>query len=96
MRLLCIGFIRWLITLALIGGIYGTIYFYKAKTVMTDRVDKIWFNFYTTGLSMLLGISIASSLKQIAVDIRWYILSRRNRPLSEVNITQTCSETRDH
>jgi hypothetical protein len=96
MRLLCIGLIRSLITSALIGGIYGTIYFYKAKSVMSEKVDKIWFNFYTTGLSMLLGISIASGLKQIAVDIRWLILSRRNRPLSEVSFIHGCVETGDH
>jgi hypothetical protein len=89
-HLLFIGFIRFLITAALIGGIYTTIYFYKAKPVMSEQVDKIWFNFYTTGLSMLLGISIASGLKQIAIDIRWRILSRGNRPLREVSFIQPC------
>jgi hypothetical protein len=87
-RLLGTGCIRFFITGALIAGIYYTVWFYKAKPIMSEEVDQLRFNFLTTGLSMLLGVSIASSLKQVAVDIRWYILSRRNRPLSEVSIAE--------
>ena len=75
-RLLGILLVRFLITAALLGGLYGTIVYYYYKNVMGMGFDKKMFNFATTALSMLLGISIASSFKQVAQDIRWEILSR--------------------
>lgn len=84
-RLLGVGLVRYLITLALLGGLFGTILLYKRKTVMDMDVDKKIFNFLTTGLSMLLGISIASSFKQVALNVRWEILSRGKRSLDQVD-----------
>jgi hypothetical protein len=42
------------------------------------------FNTLVTGLSMALGISIASSFKSVALSIIWWILSRKKRPIEEV------------
>lgn len=38
------------------------------------------------GSSLALGLNIASSLKAMAVDFRWWLLSHKKRPLKEVNI----------
>lgn len=38
------------------------------------------------GSSLALGLNIASSLKAMAVDFRWWLLSHKKRPLKEVNL----------
>jgi hypothetical protein len=41
-------------------------------------------------LSIALGLNIASAFKDMALNLRWVILSNRKRNLVEVN-TKTCS-----
>lgn len=43
------------------------------------------FNAINTGLSMTLGMCVAEGFKSMAVDIRWWILSRKTRSLPEVD-----------
>jgi ribose/xylose/arabinose/galactoside ABC-type transport system permease subunit len=78
------GFLRFIITLSLVGSFMGTI-----KVVSSDQVlshnAKLWFNSIITGLSMALGLSVAEAFKRMTVDIRWWILSRKKRSLSEVS-----------
>lgn len=62
-----------------------TLFGYARKPVLVESQKRI-FNTLVTALSMSLGIAIASSFKQVAVNIRWWILSRRRRPLSEVRV----------
>lgn len=38
------------------------------------------------GASIALGLNIASSLKAMAVDFRWWLLSLHERPLKEVDL----------
>lgn len=49
------------------------------------EVGKKLYNIHFLALSMILGISIASSFKAIALNLRWYILSRKKRPIEEVS-----------
>ena len=65
------------------GGLYATLWLFEAKSAMNEVQKKV-FNTIITGLSMALGINIASSFKNVAVDTRWFFLSRKNRPLKEV------------
>jgi hypothetical protein len=44
------------------------------------------FNVLILGASLALGLNIASSLKAMAVDFRWWLLSHKKRPLKEVNL----------
>jgi hypothetical protein len=44
------------------------------------------FNAINTGLSMTLGMCVAEGFKSMAVDIRWWILSRKTRSLPEVRL----------
>jgi hypothetical protein len=85
-RLLFTGFIKWFITVALLA-IMGSVMYYYAYRVrpMTDS-DKQTYNFLILGLSLALGMNLASSLKQMAVDVRWWILSLANRNLREVDL----------
>ncbi|KAH6661634.1 hypothetical protein B0J14DRAFT_496881 [Halenospora varia] len=46
---------------------------------------KSLFNAIITGSSMVLGMSITEGFKCMAVDIRWWVLSRKKRRLSKVD-----------
>jgi hypothetical protein len=85
-RLLLRGFIKWFITAALMA-IMGSIMYYYSTHVrpMTDQ-DKQTYNFLIVGLSLALGMNLASSLKQMAVDVRWWVLSLTKRNLREVDL----------
>ena len=82
-RLLLTGLARWLITAALIGAMYRVIYYYSSLPLMSSAQAKT-FNALTTAISIALGLNIASSLKSMALDARWWILSQRRRPLGDV------------
>jgi len=62
---------------------YGVIYYYQSRSLM-NKVQKNTFNTLTTAISIALGLNIASSLKSMAIDARWWILSQRRRPVREV------------
>lgn len=83
LELLFDGFLRFLLTIFFIGCIYATLKAFGTRTII-GPVGKRVFNTLVTGLSMILGISIASSFKDLAIDMRWWILSRKRRPISEV------------
>jgi hypothetical protein len=74
----------------LIGCLYGNFKLYEKHGLIGENGKKI-FNTLVTGLSMTLGISIASSFKSIALNSRWWILSRKKRPIEEVNAILACS-----
>jgi hypothetical protein len=84
-RLVVEGLVRYLITLALICSFYGTLRIYVEHGVILENGKKA-FNTLVTGLSMALGISIASSFKNVAFGIRWWILSRKKRPIEEAGV----------
>jgi hypothetical protein len=75
---------RFAITLTLVVLFMVTIKVFSNHKVMS-RKKKLWFNAIITGLSMTLGMSIAEAFKCMAVDIRWWILSRKKRSLDEVS-----------
>lgn len=83
LRLLSWGLARFIVTGILVGGLYVTLWTFQAKSVM-DETQKKLFNTIVTALSMALGINIASSFKNVAIDTRWWFLSRKRRPLKEV------------
>lgn len=83
-KLLLDGLLRWSVTALVILCLYLTLWHYSAKEVM-PQTKKLLFNALVTGLSIALGLSIASSLKEIALEVRWWILSRRKRSLYEVS-----------
>lgn len=92
-RLILSGSIRFIFTVALILGLYGTFKIYQNHGIMGED-GKTVYNTLVTGLSMTLGINIASSFKAIALDVRWYIISRKKRSIEEVCVSdskKTCA-----
>lgn len=83
-RLACRGLVRFLLTLTLVFTLYGTLKGYERHGLIGEAGKKMY-NTLVTGLSMALGISLASSFKAIALDFRWFILSRKKRAIEEVN-----------
>ena len=83
-RLIRHGFLRFIMTLSLVGSFIGTIKVFSRDQAMSPHM-KLWFNTMSIGLLMALGMSVAEAFKRMAVDIRWWILSRKKRSLSEVS-----------
>ncbi len=77
------GLIRFFITVTLVFTLYGTLKGYEHHGLIGENGKKLY-NTLVTGLSMALGISLASSFKAIALNLRWYILSLKKRPVEEV------------
>jgi hypothetical protein len=75
-----------LVTVALIADLAGTILVYESYGI-TGEDGKRLLNTLNTGLSMALGISVASSFKNVALDVRWWILSRKKRSIEEASIS---------
>jgi hypothetical protein len=76
------GFIKWLITAVLLMGFVLAIYFYQGR-VLSDN-DKSIFDSIIVTLSLVVGLNIASALKDIARQMRWWFLSLTRRDLPEV------------
>lgn len=77
------GLIKWLITALLLMGFVLTVHFYQGKVLSNN--DKSIFDSIVVTLSLVVGLNIASALKDIAKHMRWWFLSLKRRDLSEVN-----------
>ncbi|KAH8746190.1 hypothetical protein BGZ57DRAFT_777929, partial [Hyaloscypha finlandica] len=89
LTLLSKGSLRFFITITLTAGLLQTLFHYAKRPVLRESQKKM-FNTLVTSLSMSLGIAIASSFKEVAINIRWWVLSRKKRPLSEVDAILEC------
>jgi hypothetical protein len=85
-KLLVKGFIKWFITVTLIATMSGIMYYYSNNVRPMTDLDKQTYNFLVVGLSLALGMNLASSLKEMAVDMRWWVLSLTKRNLREVDL----------
>ncbi|KAK8069622.1 hypothetical protein PG994_006238 [Apiospora phragmitis] len=74
---------RWLMIVAVAFSFYGVLYHYSHLPVFT-KTDKRVFNGLSTGISIGLGVAVASSLDGMVGDLRWWILSRRFRSRHKV------------
>ncbi|PHH87981.1 hypothetical protein CDD83_8156 [Cordyceps sp. RAO-2017] len=73
-RLASASLARWLLTVALTAAIYAVLWAYSARPAMTSD-KKREFNGLVIGLSIGLGLNIASSLKAMVSELRWWLLS---------------------
>lgn len=76
------GLIRWLITALLLMGFVLAVHFYQGRVLNNN--DKSIFESIIVTLSLVVGLNIASALKDIAKHMRWWFLSLKRRNLSEV------------
>lgn len=68
----------------LLCGAYGLAAQQYQKKGPKTEAQKKGFNTITTGISICLGLNIASAFKDIALNMRWVILNGRKRSLKEV------------
>ncbi|KAM0253918.1 hypothetical protein ACHAQJ_007093 [Trichoderma viride] len=73
-RLLLACAVRWAMTVALVVGIYIVLWRYSRKAAMVSNKKKE-FNTLIIALSIVLGLNIASSLKHLVRELRWWVLS---------------------
>lgn len=78
------GLVRCIISWFLIAGSCITLWLYKDRVISPGA--KSVFDAVNIVLSIAFGLNIASSLKDIVLNIRWWILSRRRRPSEEVRM----------
>jgi hypothetical protein len=85
-RLLFSGFKKWLVTATLSGILVGVMYHFSSQKKTLSEHDKSVYNFLVIGISLALGMNIGSSLKAMAGDVKWWVLSLKRRPLKEVDL----------
>lgn len=86
-HLLTVSLSRWLLTAALVASIYGILWHYASRRAITAGTKRV-FNALITGFSIGLGLNLASSLKHMAREIRWWVLSLHEWSVQEVRISQ--------
>ncbi|KAF7959070.1 hypothetical protein EAE96_002587 [Botrytis aclada] len=77
---------QWLITLLLCIAYLLALLFWNRKGTVSQRSKRIC-NAITTGISIALGLNIASSLKGMALNARWAFLHASKRNLYELDLT---------
>lgn len=84
-KLLLPGTVRWVISLLLMVGFYLAIWSYQERVI--SAATKSIFDAIIVGISIALSLNIASSLKAVALDLRWWVLSIKRRASKEVQRT---------
>lgn len=73
-KLLGACLIRWVLTLTLCVSIYVVLWHYSSKLTMVE-IKKKEFTTLIIGLSIMLSLNLASSLKHMVSTLRWWVLS---------------------
>lgn len=73
-RLLLACMLRWFMTAVLVMGTYLVLWRYSREAAMISAKKKE-FNTLIIALSIALGLNIASSLKHLVRELRWWVLS---------------------
>ncbi|KAJ6436945.1 transposase-like protein [Purpureocillium lavendulum] len=76
---------RWILTVALAMSIYGVIWSYSGREAMPASKRKE-FNALIIGLSIGLGLNLASSLKGDVGELRWWLLSLHDHTPLEADL----------
>ncbi|OCT52002.1 hypothetical protein CLCR_08085 [Cladophialophora carrionii] len=76
-------------TVALCLAYFGILYAYDGKNRISVRERRI-FNALVTGVSLLLGVNLAASLRSYAKLLRWRILAICYRPLETFDLVMGC------
>lgn len=76
---------RWLITAGLCGGYVLATRLWQQQGAQSEARKKVY-NALTTGISIALGLNIASAFRDMALNMRWPILSGRKRNLVELDL----------
>jgi hypothetical protein len=80
------GSARWAITAVMCVAYAAATIIWQHKPAQSETSKRLY-NTITTGVSIALGLNIASAFKDMALNMRWVILSNRKRNLIEVGIS---------
>lgn len=83
-RLILACLVRWVMTVLLVVGAYLVLWRYSAKEAMLSNKKKE-FNTLIIAISIALGLNIASSMKHMVRELRWWVLSWYEWTPREVN-----------
>lgn len=75
----------WIITVALSGAIYYTLYIYSEVVPIMGKQKKQEYNTLITAFSILLSLSVSGFVDRTIRDARWWFLSLRFRPRRTVS-----------
>ncbi|KAL5328105.1 hypothetical protein ACEPPN_005813 [Leptodophora sp. 'Broadleaf-Isolate-01'] len=84
-HILIVSSFRWLITAGLCGGYVFATRMWQNQGAQSEARKKVY-NALTTGISIALGLNIASAFRDMALNMRWPILSGRKRNLVELDL----------
>ncbi len=80
---------EFIYTLLICLAYFGILYAYSKKEVINVRQRRI-FNSLITGVSLLLGVNLAGSLRSYAKLLRWRMLAVCYRPLETFDLVMGC------
>jgi hypothetical protein len=75
---------RWIITALLCAAYIMSTRVWHGKGVLSEN-QKRMYNAITTAISIALGLNLMSAFKDLALNMRWPILSAKKRNLVEVS-----------
>lgn len=78
----------WIVTVALSGAIYYTLYIYSEVVPIMGKQTKKEYNTLITAFSILLSLSVSAFVDRTIRDARWWFLSLRFRPRRTVSKDQ--------
>jgi len=79
------GSARWAITALMCVAYAGATIIWQHKFAVSENSKRLY-NTISTGVSIAMGLNVASAFKDMALNMRWVILSNRKRNLIEVSI----------
>ncbi|KIW31589.1 uncharacterized protein PV07_03219 [Cladophialophora immunda] len=88
-RLLRLTIGEWFNSLVLCVVYFGILYSYSKKQTISVPQRRM-FNALTTGVSLLLGVNLAASLRSYAKLLRWRMLAACYRPLETFDLVMGC------
>ena len=93
-RVLLHGLARCAISWIIIAGFYLSLWLFKDR-VISPRM-KSGFDAINIALSIAFGLNIASSLKAVALDLRWWIVDLRQRSSRQTSFPEVSSGVHHH
>ncbi|KIW18769.1 hypothetical protein PV08_03058 [Exophiala spinifera] len=81
---------QWLMTAIICAGLAAILYGFTTFNTGVTSTTKHVFNALVTGLSICLGLSLASSLKCFAQMMRWRFLASSYRSLQDFELVMNC------
>ncbi|KAH8892240.1 hypothetical protein GQ53DRAFT_864106 [Thozetella sp. PMI_491] len=84
-RLMLAGVAQWLVTTVIIACLYSTLAWFSSQDVLSPTEKRV-FNTLITAFSIALGLSVVSSLKAMALQLRWLVLSWQLWTVQELDL----------